>query len=46
MVTESYLLKITLNINGLQAPTKIKTGQMDTKARPLYVLSTRDPPQT
>ena len=24
---------------------KTKTGQMDTKIRPLYMLSTRDPPQ-
>ena len=25
---------------------KTKTGQMDTKTKPLYMLSTRDPPQT
>ena len=25
---------------------KTKTGCMDTKIRPLYMLSTRDPPQT
>ena len=24
---------------------KTKTGRMDTKTRPLYMLSTRDPPQ-
>ena len=42
----SYLSIITLNVNGLNAPTKkAKTGWMDTKTRPLYMLSTRDPPQ-
>ena len=25
---------------------KTKTGQMDKKIRPLYMLSTRDPPET
>ena len=47
MVMGSYLLIITLNVNGLNALTKIKkTGQMDTRTRPTYMLSTRDPPQT
>ena len=41
----SYLLLITLKVNRLNAP-KQKTHQMDTKTRPLYMLSTRDPPQT
>ena len=42
----SYLSIVTLNINGLNAPKqKTKTGWMDTKTRPLYMLSTRDPPQ-
>ena len=42
----SYLSIITLNVNGLNVPTKTKTGWMDKKTRPLYTLSTRDPPQT
>ena len=29
-----------------ESQTKDKTGRMDTKTRPLYILSTRDPPQT
>ena len=37
----SYLSIITLNLNGLNAPTK----RMDTKTRPLYMLSARDLPQ-
>ena len=41
----SYLSIITLNVNGLNAPTETKIGWMDTKTRPLYMLSTRDPPQ-
>ena len=42
----SYLSIITLNVNGLNAPTKRqKTGLMDTKTRPQYMLSTRNPPQ-
>ena len=36
-----YLSIITLNINGLNAPIK----RLDTKTRPLYMLSTRDPLQ-
>ena len=40
MATGPHLSIITLNVNGLNAPTK-----MDTKTRPLYMLSTRDPPQ-
>ena len=45
MATGSYLSIITLNVNGLNAPTKRQTGWMDTKTRPVYMLSTRDPPQ-
>ena len=46
MATGSYLSVITLNVNGLNSPNeKTKTGWMDTKTRPLYMLSTRDPPQ-
>ena len=47
MATGSYLPIITLNVNGLNAPTKrqrlAEWIQMDT--RPLYMLSTRDPPR-
>ena len=43
----SYLLIITLNINELNAPTKRqRLTDMDTKTRPIYMLSTRDPPHT
>ena len=41
----SYLSIITLNVNGLNAPNKYKDWLKDTKIRPLYMLSTRDPPQ-
>ena len=30
---------------GWMPNQKTKTGWMDTKTRPLYMLSTRDPPQ-
>ena len=46
MATGSYLSITTLNINELNEAKKTKTGQMDTKIGPLYMLSTRDPPQT
>ena len=40
------LLIIALNVNGFNAPKqKTKTGWMDKKTRPLYMLSTRDSPQ-
>ena len=45
MAMGSYLLIITLNINGLNAPTKRQRQRMDTKIRPLYMLSTGDLPQ-
>ena len=47
-LTRAYILIITLNVNGLNAPTKRHrlAGWMDTKTRPEYMLSTRDPPQT
>ena len=44
----SYLSIITLNINGLNAPTKLQRLAKwipKKKKRPLYMLSTRDPPQ-
>ena len=42
MATGPYFSKITLNVNGLNAPIKRQTGWMDTKTRPLYMLSTWD----
>ena len=46
MSTESYLSIITLNVNGLNAPTKRQNlAEWIQKIRPLYMLSTRDPPQ-
>ena len=44
MATGSYLSIITLNVNGLNAPTKDKDW-LNGKTRPLYMLSIRDPPQ-
>ena len=45
----SYLSIITLNVNGLTAPTKRQRlgewSQNKSKTRPLHMLSTRDPPQ-
>ena len=47
MAMGSYLSTITLNVNGLNVPNqKTKTVRMDTKTRPLYMLSTKDPLQT
>ena len=43
MATGTYISIITLNVNGLSVPTKRQTGWMDTKTRPVYMLSTRDP---
>ena len=46
MATRSYLSKITININRLNAPTKRqRLAEWIKKTRPLYMLSTRDPPQ-
>ena len=46
MLIGSYISIITLNANGLNAPTKRQIGWVDTKTRSMYMLSTRDPPQT
>jgi len=46
MAIGTYISIITLNVNGLNAPTKRQTGLMDTKTRPTYMLSTRNPLQT
>ena len=45
MATGSYLSIITLNVNGLNAPTK-KQILAEWIQDPLYMLSRRDPPQT
>ena len=46
MATGSYLSIITLNVNGLNAPTKRqRLAEWIKKTRPLYMLSTRDLPQ-
>ena len=45
MVIGTYISIITLNVNGLNAPTK-RHRLADTKTRPIYMLSTRDPLQT
>ena len=46
MATGSYLSIITLNVNGLNAPTKRqRLAEWIQTTRPLYMLSTRDPPQ-
>ena len=43
----SYLSIITLNVNGLYAPTKRqRLAEWNAKTTPLYMLSTRDPPQS
>ena len=46
MAKVSYLQIITLNVNGLNAPSKRqRLAKWNTKTKPLYMLSTRDPPQ-
>ena len=46
MAMGSYLSIINLNVNGLKVPTKRqKLAEWIQKIRPLYMLSTRDPPQ-
>ena len=47
MVTGTYISIITLNKNGLNAPTKRqRLAEWIQKKRPVYMLSTRDPLQT
>ena len=46
MAMGPYLSLITLNVNGLNAPTKRQSlAEWIKKTRPLYMLSTRDPLQ-
>ena len=40
-----YLSIITLNVNGLNAPTKTQRLAKLVQTRPLYMLSARNPPQ-
>ena len=42
ILTNNYLKHKWLKCSS----QKTETGQMDTKARPLYMLPTKDPPQT
>ena len=44
MLTGPFLSITTLNVNGLNAPNQ-KQRLADTKARPIYMLSTREPSQ-
>ena len=46
MATGPYLSIITLNVNGLNAPIKRQRLAERIQNKPLYMLSTRDPPQT
>ena len=46
MVIQTYISIITLNVNGLNAPTKRhRLGEQIQKKRPIYMLYTRDPLQ-
>ena len=43
----TYILIITLNVNGLNAPTKRhRLAEWKLNTKPIYMLSTRDPLQT
>ena len=47
MAISTYLSIITPNVNGWNAPIKRhKSYRLDKKARPIYMLPTRDSPQT
>ena len=46
MAIGTYISIIILNVSGLNVPTKKQTGWMDTKSRPIYMLSTRNPLKT
>jgi len=46
MAIGTYIWIITSNVNGLNSPIRRQTGWMDTKIRPIYMLSTRNPLQT
>ena len=47
MAIGTYISIITLNVNGLNAPTKRhRLAEWIQKTRPIYMLSTRNPLQT
>ena len=46
VVIGTYIFVITLNVNGLNAPTKRHRLAEWIKTRPVYMLSTGDPLQT
>ena len=47
MATGTYISIITLNVYGLNAPTKrYRLAEWIKKTRPIYMLSTRNPLQT
>ena len=46
MVIGTYISITTLNVNGLNSPTKDIEWLNGSKTRPIYMLSTRDPLQT
>ena len=47
MAIRTYISIITLNVNGLNAPTKRhRLAEWIQKTRPIYKLSTRNPLQT
>ena len=47
MVIGTYILIITLNVNGLNVPTeRHRLAEWIKKTRPLHILSTRDPLET
>ena len=41
--SNSHLTILTLNVNGLNAPIKRQTGQVDKESRPAGVLYSGDP---
>ena len=43
MAIGTHISIITLNINGVNAPNKRHRLAMDTKTRPIYMQSTRNP---
>ena len=45
MVIGTYILIVTVNEDGLNAPSKTQTIWMDAKVRPVYMLPIRDPLQ-
>ena len=48
MIMGSYLSIVTLNVNGLNSPTKREDwlNGLKKKKKSLYMVSTRDPSQT